>query len=126
MTDSLQKRWSIIPKDTSRFCGFKAELDRKKQSGKTEKDWALVGKSFQFMHCWHILRHQKKWQYWVQGKSDEPLLMGVGGSASNDNIGNVANPESGQPIGRDSAKKQRSSEQVTSSDSSACLEVLQK
>ncbi|OEL20875.1 hypothetical protein BAE44_0018107 [Dichanthelium oligosanthes] len=56
---------------------------------------ALVGKSFQFMHRWHILRHQKKWQDWVQGKPDEPLLVGEGGSACKDSIGNAGTPKGG-------------------------------
>jgi hypothetical protein len=35
---SLQHRWADIQKDTSRFCGFYAEIERKKQSGKSEDD----------------------------------------------------------------------------------------
>ena len=37
---SLQHRWGDIQKDTSRFCGFYAEVERKNQSGKSEDDKA--------------------------------------------------------------------------------------
>jgi len=36
--DSLQHRWGTISKDTTCFCGFKAEQDRRRESGKTEDD----------------------------------------------------------------------------------------
>jgi hypothetical protein len=35
---SLQHRWGDIQKDTSRFCGFFAEVERRNQSGKSEDD----------------------------------------------------------------------------------------
>jgi hypothetical protein len=35
---SIRKRWGTIQKDTARFCFYKAEQDRKNQSGKTEED----------------------------------------------------------------------------------------
>ncbi|OEL21967.1 hypothetical protein BAE44_0017014, partial [Dichanthelium oligosanthes] len=36
--DSLQHWWGSISRDTSRFCSFKAEQDRHRESGKTEDD----------------------------------------------------------------------------------------
>jgi hypothetical protein len=36
--NSLQHRWSDIQKDTARFCGFYAEIERKRESGKSEDD----------------------------------------------------------------------------------------
>jgi len=35
---SLQHRWADIQKDTSRFCGFYSEIERKNQSGKSDGD----------------------------------------------------------------------------------------
>jgi hypothetical protein len=35
---SLQLRWSDIQKDTTRFCSFHAEIEKKKHSGKSEDD----------------------------------------------------------------------------------------
>jgi hypothetical protein len=35
---ALQHRWSDIQKDTSRFCGIYAEIERRNQSGKSEDD----------------------------------------------------------------------------------------
>jgi hypothetical protein len=37
-TSSLQHRWSDMQKDTSRFCGFYAEIERRNQSGKNKDD----------------------------------------------------------------------------------------
>jgi hypothetical protein len=38
IASSLQHRWYDIQKDTSRFCGFYAEIKRRNQSGKSEDD----------------------------------------------------------------------------------------
>jgi hypothetical protein len=40
--DSLATRWHNISKDTARFCGKKAEVDRRRESGKTEEDRVLT------------------------------------------------------------------------------------
>jgi hypothetical protein len=36
--NSLQHRWFNIQEDTTRFCSFHAEIERKKQSGNSEDD----------------------------------------------------------------------------------------
>jgi hypothetical protein len=38
IVSSLQHRWSDIQKETSRFCDFYAEIERRNQSGKSEDD----------------------------------------------------------------------------------------
>jgi hypothetical protein len=35
---SLQKRWAIIQKVVTKFCGFKSAVDRRNESGKNEYD----------------------------------------------------------------------------------------
>ncbi|KAG2648294.1 hypothetical protein PVAP13_1NG038508 [Panicum virgatum] len=101
---ALQHRWADIQKDTSRFCGFYSEIERKNQSGKSENDKVkdaiqmyegIIETTFKFIHCWYILRNEMKWNEWLAS----------------------------MPVGRDKGKKARSS---TASSSSACLEVLQK
>jgi hypothetical protein len=61
---SLQNWWAYIQKDTSRFCGFYAEIERKRQSGKSEDDKVkdalqmyegIVGCQFKFVHYWLML-----------------------------------------------------------------------
>lgn len=141
-TDSLISRWSTISKDTARFCGIKAEVDRRRQSGKTESDRiedavqqfrGLLGKPFQFLHCWQVLRNMRKWEDWVSGKKDDstPNIeegeteRGSQGQAERDEEAYSGAAEIRRPIGRDRAKKRRS-EGGQSSSSSACLELFER
>jgi hypothetical protein len=39
---SLQHRWGEIQRDTTKFCGFYDEIERKNQSGKSEDDKVFV------------------------------------------------------------------------------------
>ena len=36
--DSLNSRWSIIPRETNKFCGCLAQIENRNESGKTEHD----------------------------------------------------------------------------------------
>jgi hypothetical protein len=80
------------------------------------------GNSFQFMHCWNILKNEPKWTTWLV----------TGGYIQNQNRTSdaeecnveVATPRE-RPIGRDQAKNQCSTPS-SSSHSNVCLEVLQK
>ncbi|PUZ53501.1 hypothetical protein GQ55_5G056200 [Panicum hallii var. hallii] len=130
---SIRKRWGTIQKDTARFCGYEAEQDRKNQSGKTEEDriedakkqyHALVGKPFAFMHCWESLRGQRKWLDLVGAKGKD---ADNNGEESTPDLVDLGFPEEdandSRPIGRDSAKKRRSSELQSSSTASAYVEV---
>ena len=45
---ALQHRWADIQKDTSRFCGFYSEIERKNQSGKSENDKVRNNMSYSF------------------------------------------------------------------------------
>ncbi|XP_050286618.1 glutathione S-transferase T3-like isoform X2 [Quercus robur] len=67
---SLQSRWGMINRETSRFCGFIAALEATPHSGTTEHDKIenakamykeKAKKDFPFEHCWHMLKHQPKW-----------------------------------------------------------------
>jgi hypothetical protein len=86
----------------------------------------LVGSVFKFIHCWFILCNESKWQAHLTttfapnaGEHKEV----VGGQAEEANKDVTLPPKISRPIGRDKAKKMRSSS--TSSNSTACLEVLQ-
>ncbi|KAG2659249.1 hypothetical protein PVAP13_1KG262015 [Panicum virgatum] len=127
---SLQHRWADIQKDTSRFCGFYSEIERKNQSGKSDGDKVkdalqmyegIVGTTFKFIHCWFILRNEMKWNEWLattSASNEEPAVQPV-----EENVDPTLPPRIDRPNGRDNAKKARNS---TSSSSAACFEVLQK
>ncbi|KAG2592312.1 hypothetical protein PVAP13_5NG550600 [Panicum virgatum] len=126
---SLQHRWGDIQKDTSRFCGFYAEVERKNQSGKSEDDKVkdalqmyegIVESTFKFIHCWYMLRNEMKWNEWLASMSASNGEQSTElAKASTDA---TLPPRIDRPNGRDRAKKPRTS----STASSACLEVLQK
>lgn len=110
--------------------GSTLRLKGKKQSGKNEGDQikdavqmyeGIVGTSFKFLHCWYLLRNEMKWNEWLASLSacnEESLVQPIEA-----NIDATLSPRIARPVGRDKAKKARS---ITSSSSSACLEVLQK
>ncbi|KAK1374125.1 glutathione S-transferase T3-like [Heracleum sosnowskyi] len=67
---SLTHRWSVIEKATNKFCGKLAQVVELNQSGMTEQDKFAKAKvmyqslekcSFQFEHCYHMLKNQPKW-----------------------------------------------------------------
>ncbi|KAL4607507.1 hypothetical protein ACB092_09G179600 [Castanea dentata] len=68
--DSLNSRWSVIQKETNKFCGCLAQIENQNQSGKTEHDKIEDAKAiylnnnknaFQLEHCLRILRNEAKW-----------------------------------------------------------------
>jgi hypothetical protein len=78
------------------------------------------GSPFRFVHCWLLLRNENKWTSFV-----DPGTNGEAGEDSQPPIDDgTLPPRMEKPVGRDKAKKQRSGN--ASSQSSACLEVLQK
>ncbi|XP_075633077.1 uncharacterized protein LOC142605542 isoform X3 [Castanea sativa] len=67
---SLMKRWSTIQLGTDKFCGYLDQVESMHQSGLNEHDMISKAKlmyqeshktSFQFDHCWNMLRCQPKW-----------------------------------------------------------------
>jgi hypothetical protein len=152
-SSSLQHRWSDIQKDTSRFCGF-AEIERRNQSGKSEDDKVnfvstasiitetmsltlyhilfqikddlqlysgVVESQYRLLHYWFILHHEYKWNSYLASLSTPNVDNAEkAGEVSKDD---TPPPRITRPIERDKAKKLRSS---SASNSSTCLEVLQK
>ncbi|PUZ65800.1 hypothetical protein GQ55_3G254300 [Panicum hallii var. hallii] len=95
---SLQHRWGEIQRDTTKFCGFYDEIERKNQSGKKKRAELAAN----------------------------PTEAGDGTSMDPIKVISEA-PKFSRPMGRDRAKRLRGSPGVGSSASStACLEVLQK
>ncbi|KAI8571087.1 hypothetical protein RHMOL_Rhmol01G0089400 [Rhododendron molle] len=75
--NSLMNRWSTIQLSVNKFCGCFAGIEAKNQSGMNEEDKVseanisykdLHGGSFQFEHCWNILKYQPKWHVDVEKK----------------------------------------------------------
>ncbi|OEL19251.1 hypothetical protein BAE44_0019730 [Dichanthelium oligosanthes] len=116
---------------------MKAREDRLNESGNTDDDrvkaalskWAAAhdGEDFKYLHCWRLLWGEPKWLNKVtgQGEGASKGKSPAGPSSSAQGTDSTLPADSGRPIGRDSAKKRRSSEQATAASNSACLEVLQ-
>ncbi|PVH37825.1 hypothetical protein PAHAL_5G099100 [Panicum hallii] len=136
--NSLQHRWSGIQKDTVRFCGFYAEIERKRESGKSEDDkvkdalqmyQGLVKSAFKFIHCWLILRYEHKWQAHLiamstpKDKERSETLQATKVQAVEATKDKTLPPKISRPIGRDKAKRMKPSN--TASNSTAFLQVLQ-
>jgi hypothetical protein len=85
------------------------------------------GNDFPYMHCWEILREEPKWMAKVFGEEERPSKgkAPAAGSGSAQGSDAPSEEDSGRPIGRDRAKKQRSAEIAATAASSACLEILQ-
>ncbi|XP_035549737.1 glutathione S-transferase T3-like [Juglans regia] len=73
-SSSLTNRWSTIQHATNKFCGALAQIEGKSPSGVTEQ--AKIEQAnelyrsnqfatFNFLHCWTILRHHPKWKQTV-------------------------------------------------------------
>ncbi|KAM3710627.1 hypothetical protein ACJW30_01G045700 [Castanea mollissima] len=70
---SLMNRWSTIQLGTDKFCGYLDQVESMHQSGLNEHDMVYIilevvsmhkqihKTSFQFDHCWNMLRCQPKW-----------------------------------------------------------------
>ncbi|KAF7121074.1 hypothetical protein RHSIM_Rhsim13G0070800 [Rhododendron simsii] len=75
--NSLMNRWSTIQLSVNKFYGCFAGIEAKHQSSINEEDKVfeanksykeLHGGSFQFEHCWNILKYQPKWHVDVEKK----------------------------------------------------------
>jgi hypothetical protein len=81
----------------------------------------VVESQYRFLHCWFILRHEYKWNSYLASLcTPNAKVAEKAGEVSKDN---TLPPRITRPMGRDKAKKLRSS---SVSKSSTCLEVLQK
>ncbi|WVZ62602.1 hypothetical protein U9M48_012333 [Paspalum notatum var. saurae] len=128
---AVQSRWGTIQKAVNRFCGFKALVDRRAESGKNEQDRIDdAQKLFEekepwgFMHCWRILRDEPKWNDWVlELNNTQPAHGQQKGSPTPPADGSNVDLE--RPEGRDKAKKMRTKHMCDTSESSTALDVLQ-
>jgi hypothetical protein len=83
----------------------------------------ILESSYRFVHCWLILRHENKWNTFLASLST-PNNAENDGKTVEGSKEDTLPARIERPMGRDKAKKQRSSS--SSSNSTACLEVLQK
>ncbi|OEL20692.1 hypothetical protein BAE44_0018289 [Dichanthelium oligosanthes] len=88
---------------------------------------AVEGHQFNFLHCWVILRNERKWEDKMNGVKEGRTRsrMPADPSASAKGTDSEAPDSAARPMGRDAAKKRRSMQQGSES-SSAYLEVLQR
>jgi hypothetical protein len=86
----------------------------------------LVESVFKFIYCWFILHNESKWQSHLAAtfapNSGRQHNEAAGGQAVEASKDGTLPPKISRPIGRDKARKMRSSS--TSSNSTASLEVL--
>ncbi|KAJ1288145.1 hypothetical protein BS78_02G067500 [Paspalum vaginatum] len=133
---SLSKKWQKMSEAVSKFVGYKALVDRANPSGMTEQDRIKAAvaifrekrkKPFKLIHCWEILCNERKWlDYRARNKKDdEDDSMEVSIDHANTSSEPAQTPQA-RPIGRDFAKKRRSSDTAYSNASSAFLEVMQQ
>ncbi|KAJ1293047.1 hypothetical protein BS78_01G038100 [Paspalum vaginatum] len=131
---AIQGRWGTIQKAVNRFCGFKAAVDRRNESGKNEQDRIDEAvelfeekEPFSFKHCWIILRDEPKWNDRVlELNNTPPHVHGQQkGSPTQGEAGNGGNVDPERPDGRDKAKKMRTKRMCDTSESSTAVEVLQ-
>ncbi|XP_028100918.1 uncharacterized protein LOC114300232 [Camellia sinensis] len=111
-------RWSIIQLGTSKCCGYFAQIEALHQSGVNEQD--KIGKtkimyqevnktSFQFEHCWKVLRDQPKWFDQCQKKKSKRIRNDPTSSPSIPELINLAKDDISpleRPMGRKAEKKQ--------------------
>ncbi|KAI8525010.1 hypothetical protein RHMOL_Rhmol13G0194700 [Rhododendron molle] len=121
--------WSTIQLSVNKFCGCFAGIEAKHQSGMNEEDKVseakqsykdLHGGSFQFEHCWNILKYQPKWHVdvekkkpkknktWTVPSSTTPELVDLGES-------DATFVDLERPIGTKAEKKKRKLAEIPSS-----------
>jgi hypothetical protein len=96
----------------------KSEDDKVKDALQMYK--GIVGCQFKFVHCWFMLQNEAKWNNWLASLSSPSNAKEVRPT-------NATKDEMlPHKIDRHRAKKQWSSSNSSNSNSTTCLEVLQK
>ncbi|OEL30719.1 hypothetical protein BAE44_0008260 [Dichanthelium oligosanthes] len=86
---------------------------------------AIVGTKFKFIHCWVLLRGERKWQDALPAILEDRKGKGKASASTSDAPSETVGSAQGRPIGRDRAKKLRSGD-GSDSVNSACVDVLQR
>lgn len=131
---AIEHRWRGIQKAINRFAGCKSLVDRRNESGKTERDRLDDAvklfeekEAFVFMHFWEILRDEPKWndRMLELNNTSTPCTKARQGTSSTDTIpihgeSKTQDDHLKRPEGRDSAKKKRSRAMDATSASTVC------
>jgi hypothetical protein len=89
----------------------------------------VAGHPFNFLHCWMILRGERKWEDKLKGVEEgqkKKSRMPADPSSTAQGTDSEGPDSASRPMGRDAAKKRRSMQQSGSETSTACLAVLQQ
>ncbi|XP_058224993.1 glutathione S-transferase T3-like [Rhododendron vialii] len=127
--NSLMNRWSTIQLSVNKLCGCFAGIEAKHQSGMNEEDKVseanksykeLHGGSFQFEHCWNILKYQPKWHVDVEKKKPKKNKTWTVPSSSTPELVDLGECEATfvdleRPIGTKAEKKKRKLAEIPSS-----------
>ncbi|XP_062083610.1 glutathione S-transferase T3-like [Humulus lupulus] len=136
---SIRNRWSTIQLATNKFCGALAQIERRSPSGANEQDKIEKAKefyrsihptSFNFLHCWTILRHHPKWKESVaEGSSMKAKRRSIirDGHAPEFIDEDTAAPSLDvnleRPIGKKVAKKRKRQEDNSSNLTDLVIEI---
>ncbi|RLN31193.1 glutathione S-transferase T3-like [Panicum miliaceum] len=117
--NSLEHRWSTIHKECQKFQRYYDEVERLHPSGIPYKEHILAAqtlfakgplkKSFQFLHCWHKVRHCQKFQTIDNNRRSQSNMSSNGGTEGDDGYDSgrgystEPNPNK-RPIGKKQAK----------------------
>ncbi|OEL36589.1 hypothetical protein BAE44_0002391, partial [Dichanthelium oligosanthes] len=88
----------------------------------------VVGHQFNFLHCWLILRNERKWEDKLKGVKEERSRsrMPADPSASAQGTDSEAPDSAARPIGWDAAKKREAINQAQASNVEMMLDVEAK
>ncbi|KAG2688586.1 hypothetical protein I3760_09G102900 [Carya illinoinensis] len=135
---SLRNQWSTILQATNKFCGYLAQVKGMHPSGFNKQDnigkakvmfLELEKKSFNFDHCWRVLRFHPKWvehMHMVKPKKKPSSHDSTPNSINldEDEDFHVASLNLERPIGRKVEKEKRKRKEMTNSDSLVVLNEM--
>ncbi|KAG7970891.1 hypothetical protein I3843_07G108500 [Carya illinoinensis] len=135
---SLMNRWSTIQQATNKFCGYLAQVEGMHPSGFNEQDkigkakvmfLELEKKSFNFDHCWRVLRFHPKWVEHMDMVKPKKKPSSHDSTPNSINLGededfHVAYSNLERPIGRKAEKEKRKRKEMTNSDSLVVLNEM--
>ncbi|KAG2716383.1 hypothetical protein I3760_03G123600 [Carya illinoinensis] len=135
---SLMNRWSTIQQATNKFCGYLAQVEGMHPSGFNEQDkigkakvmfLELEKKSFNFDHCWWVLRFHPKWVEHMDMVKPKKKPSSHDSTPNSIHLGededfHIASSNLERPIGRKAEKEKRKRKEMTNSDSLVVLNEM--
>ncbi|GMP25665.1 hypothetical protein CsSME_00002423 [Camellia sinensis var. sinensis] len=140
--NSLMNRWSTIQLGTYKFCRYFAQIESTHQSGVTELEKIYKARlmyqefqktSFQFEHCWNVLRCEPKWLEECEKKKPKRSKASTSSPSTpesihlgEDDISHDTFVELERPLGTKAEKEQLNKQQIKNCASSNFVGLLNK